>query len=88
MTIHREPITFMGVICSPFINIPYTYAMITPKYDNGAYMEGFNFEIAKKRRRYPTRPITPFNTKDKFIDLFAKFIWLNSNPVIRREPGK
>ena len=62
--------------------------MITPKYDNGAYMEGSNFDIAKKRRRYPTKPIIPFNSKDKLIDLFVKLIWLNKNPVIRREPGK
>ena len=62
--------------------------MTTPKYDNGAYMDGLSRDIAKKRRRYPTRPITPFNTKDKPMLLFAKFIWLNNNPVIRREPGK
>ena len=51
-------------------------------------MEGLNLDIAKNRRRYPTRPITPFNSKDKLIFLLVKLIWVNSNPVITREPGK
>ena len=74
MTIQREPITFKGVICSPFISIPYTYAIITPKYDSGAYIDGLKLDIAKKRSRYPIRPITPFSINDSPILRFAKFI--------------
>ena len=62
--------------------------MITPKYDNGAYMDGLSLDIAKKRKRYPTKPIAPFNSKDIATLWLAKFIRLNSNPVISREPGK
>lgn len=79
---------FNSVICSPFINIPYIYAMITPKYDNGAYVDGLNLDIAKNLNKYPIKPINPFNASDIFIFLFAKFICLNNNPVNKREPGK
>ena len=62
--------------------------MITPKYDNGAYMDGSKREIAKKRNKYPKSPTTPFNPSESVSRLLDRFILLNRNPVNKREPGK
>ena len=62
--------------------------MITPKYDNGAYIDGSRREIAKKRSKYPKSPTTPFNPSDSVSKWFDIDILLTSNPVNKREPGK